>query len=41
MTWYGLTEGQLDIAHFRELADAGFTVNFSDLGTYVSSFTRL
>ncbi len=34
MTWYGLTADQLDITHFKELADAGFTVNFSDLGTY-------
>ena len=34
MTWYGLTAQQLDIAHFKELADAGFTVNFSNLGSY-------
>ena len=34
MTWYGLTAEQLDIAHFRELADAGFTINFSHFGTY-------
>jgi hypothetical protein len=33
MAWYGLTAEQLDIAHFRELADAGFTINFSDLRT--------
>src|ERR1035437_6548622 len=34
MAWYGLTPAQLDIAHFRELADAGFTINFSNWGTY-------
>jgi hypothetical protein len=33
MAWYGLTPKQLDIAHFKELADAGFTINFSDLRT--------
>jgi hypothetical protein len=33
MAWYGLTAKQLDIAHFRELADAGFIINFSDLRT--------
>ncbi|MDR3627187.1 MAG: beta-galactosidase [Ignavibacteriaceae bacterium] len=33
MTWYGLTPEQLDTAHFKELADAGFTINFSDLRT--------
>jgi hypothetical protein len=33
MAWYGLTENQLDIQHFQELADAGFTINFSDLRT--------
>jgi hypothetical protein len=26
MTWYGLTPDQLDLAHFKELADAGFTI---------------
>lgn len=34
MTWFGLTAEQLDIAHFRELANAGFTINFSNFGTY-------
>ena len=34
MAWNGPTAGQLDIAHFRQLADAGFTVDFSYLGTY-------
>jgi len=34
MTWFGLTAEQLDLAHFRELANAGFTINFSSFGTY-------
>ncbi len=34
MTWYGLTADQLDIKHFRDLKNAGFTINFSSLGSY-------
>jgi len=33
MAWYGLTPEQLDLAHFKQLAEAGFTINFSDLRT--------
>ncbi len=34
MAWYGPTPGQLDLAHFRQLAEAGFTVDLSNLGTF-------
>jgi hypothetical protein len=34
MAYFSLTSEQLDIAHFRELADAGFNISLSFLGTY-------
>jgi len=33
MTWFGIPQKYLDREHFQDLADAGFTINFSHLGT--------
>ena len=41
MTWFGIPSEYLDIQHFQELADAGFTINFSHLGTEVLNLKAL
>ncbi len=34
MTWFGLRAEHFDLAHFQDMADAGFTVNFSHVFDY-------
>ncbi len=34
MTWYGLRAENFDLQHFQEMADAGFTINFSHVSDF-------
>ena len=34
MTWFGLRAEHFDLQHFQQMADAGFTINFSHVFDY-------
>lgn len=41
MTWFGLPSNYLDLQHFQDMADAGFTINFSHLNAENLNMTAL
>ena len=41
MTWYGIRPEHLDLQHFQDLADAGFTINFSHFGDEATNLKAL